>query len=79
MCVCRRMRSHVSNKKELIMSFQSTGGSLVECGKSLRKIGQAERTLIEKTVSRFTAPLESFLETDIKTITVSLLFQGLKL
>ena len=57
-----------------IMSLQFIGGSLVECGKSLRKIGQAERTLIEKTVSRFTAPLETFLEMDIKTIAVSLLF-----
>ena len=53
------------------MSFP--GGSLVECGKSLRKIGQAERALIEKTVSRFTNPLEGFLETDIKTITVGFL------
>ncbi|CAB4023644.1 endophilin-B1-like isoform X3 [Paramuricea clavata] len=44
------------------------GGSLVECGKSLRKIGQAERDLLEKTVSRFMNPLENFLETDIKTI-----------
>ena len=51
------------------ISFQ--GGSLVECGKSLRKIGQAERDLLEKTVSRFMNPLENFLETDIKTIMVS--------
>ena len=43
----------------------------MECGKSLRKIGQAERDLLEKTVSRFMNPLENFLETDIKTIMVS--------
>ena len=43
----------------------------MECGKSLRKIGQAERDLLEKTVSRFMNPLESYLETDIKTIMVS--------
>ena len=46
---------------------------MVECGKSFRKIGQAERSLIEKSVSRFVNPLDSFLETDIKTITVCIL------
>ena len=42
----------------------------MECGKSLRKIGQAERDLLEKTVSRFMNPLQNYLDTDIKTIMV---------
>lgn len=44
----------------------------MECGKSLRKIGQSERDLLEKTISRFVNPLENFLESDIKVIMVTI-------
>ena len=43
----------------------------MKCGVIEKKIGQTEKDFIHKSASHFLHPLKSFLEGDMKTITVS--------
>ena len=47
------------------------GGALAKSGTTLKKIGNAEKDFMQKTMSHYLHPMKRFLENDIKTITVS--------
>ena len=55
-------------KKYCIMYL--AGSALVKCGVTQRKLGEAERDFMQKTMSHFLYPLKNFLEGDMKTISV---------
>ena len=52
------------------LGFWFPGSALVKCGYTQRKIGEADRDFMSKTVSHYIHPLRSFLEGDMKTIAV---------
>jgi len=48
-----------------------TGSTLVKCGQTQQKLGQAKRDLMQATTNGFLLPLKTFLDTDVKSIQVS--------
>jgi len=47
-----------------------TGSTLVKCGQTQQKLGQAKRDLMQATTSNFLQQLKTFLDTDVKSIQV---------
>jgi len=48
-----------------------TGSTLVKCGQTQQKLGQAKRDLMQATTNNFLVQLKAFLDTDVKSIQVS--------
>jgi len=44
------------------------GNALIKTGTTLKKMGNAEKDLMQKTVSQFIHPLKTFLDNDMKTV-----------
>ena len=44
---------------------------MIQVGQTQRKVGQLQRSYIQSSVTNYIAPLRTFLEGDMKTITVS--------
>ena len=76
--VCMHMYVHNYTLRfvppKLIVIVILAGSALVKCGVTQRKLGECERDFMEKTMSHFLYPLRNFLEGDMKTITVSIIF-----
>lgn len=52
-----------------------TGSALVKVGHTQNKIGQVEKDFVNAAANNFIHPLRKFLDTDMKTIMVSLISQ----
>jgi len=52
----------------------ATGSTLVKCGQTQQKLGQAKRDLMQTTTNSFLQQLKTFLDTDVKSIQVCLHF-----
>ena len=52
--------------------FSFIGNALIKTGTTLKKMGNAEKDLMQKTVSQFIHPLKTFLDNDMKTVSVGL-------
>ena len=50
------------------------GNALVKCGQTEQKLGQAERELVQAAANNFLQPLRAFLDGDMKTVQVSVIF-----
>lgn len=57
------------NGKENFFSF--AGNALIKCGETQKRIGTADRELIQTSALNFLTPLRNFIEGDYKTIAVS--------
>lgn len=53
------------------MNVLFAGNALTKTGTTLKKIGNAEKDLMQKTTSQFIHPLKAFLDNDMKTVSVS--------
>lgn len=51
--------------------FFIAGNALIKCGETQKRIGAADRELIQTAAINFLTPLRNFIEGDYKTITVS--------
>lgn len=51
--------------------FSLAGNALIKCGETQKRIGTADRELIQTSAINFLTPLKNFIEGDYKTITVS--------
>jgi len=49
------------------------GSTLVKCGQTQQKLGQAKRDLMQTTTNSFLQQLKTFLDTDVKSIQVCFL------
>jgi len=47
------------------------GSTLVKCGQTQQKLGQAKRDLMQATTNNFLVQLKAFLDTDVKSIQVN--------
>jgi len=47
------------------------GSTLVKCGQTQQKLGQAKRDLMQATTNSFLQQLKTFLDTDVKSIQVT--------
>lgn len=56
-------------KNNLFFSF--SGNALIKCGETQKRIGTADRELIQTSALNFLTPLRNFIEGDYKTIAVS--------
>lgn len=56
--------------KETFFFFFS-GNALIKCGETQKRIGTADRELIQTSALNFLTPLRNFIEGDYKTIAVS--------
>lgn len=56
---------------ELPHVFSVAGNALIKCGETQKRIGGADRELIQTSAINFLTPLRNFIEGDYKTITVS--------
>lgn len=54
-----------------ISTFLLQGNALTKTGTTLKKMGNAEKDLIQKTMSQFIHPLKTFLDNDMRTVSVS--------
>lgn len=59
----------VKKKQTTIFSF--AGNALIKCGETQKRIGTADRELIQTSALNFLTPLRNFIEGDYKTIAVS--------
>lgn len=59
--------------------FSVAGNALIKCGETQRRIGAADRELIQTSAINFLTPLRNFIEGDYKTITVSCEYGSLTL
>ena len=55
-----------------LIIFSFIGNALIKTGTTLKKMGNAEKDLMQKTVSQFIHPLKAFLDNDMKTVSVGL-------
>lgn len=51
--------------------FFFVGNALIKCGETQKRIGTADRELIQTSALNFLTPLRNFIEGDYKTIAVS--------
>jgi len=51
-----------------------SGSALSQCGNTMKKIGNSEKDFMQKSMSHFLHPLKSFLDNEMKTITVRPVF-----
>ena len=58
-------------KKKKQKTFSVAGNALIKCGETQKRIGTADRELIQTSALNFLTPLRNFIEGDYKTIAVS--------
>lgn len=57
--------------KKTTTFFSFAGNALIKCGETQKRIGTADRELIQTSALNFLTPLRNFIEGDYKTIAVS--------
>ena len=57
----------------MIISY--TGSALIKCGQCHQKLGLVHKEFIQSAATSFMQPFKSFLDTEMKALTVNILFQ----
>jgi endophilin-B len=56
--------------------FFQSGSVLIKCGQCHQKLGLAHKEFIQSAATGFMQPLKSFLEGEMKSLTVNIIFQN---